>query len=119
MKIYCYSKCSTCKKALSFLKEKQIAFILKEIDQTPPTLEELETMLHFQKGNLKRLFNTSGNVYKALGLAHTLDQMPKKEALTLLSQHGMLVKRPFLLAKNFGLLGFQEKTWLEQFECKI
>jgi arsenate reductase-like glutaredoxin family protein len=37
--------------------------------------------------------------------------MTTDEALTLLSIHGMLVKRPFLIGKDFGLTGFKEGEW--------
>ena len=69
-------------------------------------------MLSYKNGNLKRLFNTSGLLYKELGLSSKLDQMSQKEALTLLSQHGMLVKRPFLIEPTFGLTGFKEEEWV-------
>lgn len=112
MTLYIYSKCSTCQNALRFLQQHHISLKCKEITLTPPTLAELELMLSYKNGNLKRLFNTSGLLYKELGLSSKLDQMSQKEALTLLSQHGMLVKRPFLIEPAFGLTGFNEKEWV-------
>ena len=105
MKIYVYSKCSTCKDALRFLSEKGIKVEVKEITETPPSVSELKAMLQYQNGNLKKLFNTSGILYREMGLTEKLKTMPLEEALYLLSTHGMLVKRPFLLGKDFGLLG--------------
>jgi len=115
MIVYIYKKCSTCQKALRFLeqlKEKRVVTI-KEITVTPPSIEELQKMLHFQNRNFKKLFNTSGQLYRKLQLTEKLKEMPFDEALTLLSQQGMLVKRPFLLGKNFGLTGFKESEWLK------
>ena len=111
MKIYVYSKCSTCKDALRFLTLRGIKANIKEITETPPTLDELQTMLHYQNDNLKKLFNVSGNLYREMQLAEKLDQMPVKQALELLSVHGMLVKRPFLLGDDFGFVGFKETEW--------
>lgn len=111
MIIYIYSKCSTCKQAIRFLREHDISATIKEITDTPPSMEELQTMLLHQKGNIKKLFNTSGQLYRSLQLSEKLDNMPQSEALRLLTQNGMLVKRPFLLGKNFGLTGFNEKEW--------
>ena len=111
MIVYVYGKCSTCKTALLFLKKRGVAFIEKEITDTPPTVVELNQMLKYQNGNLKKLFNTSGLLYKEMKLSEKLEAMPLDEALMLLSKHGMLVKRPFLLGDNFGLLGFKETEW--------
>ena len=71
-------------------------------------------MLELQKGDIKKLFNTSGMLYGRLSLAE-LDKMSINEALKLLSNHGMLVKRPFILGKNIGLIGFKEDQWQNAF----
>lgn len=114
MIIYVYSKCSTCQNAIRFLEKRcgVGAFITKEITKNAPSLDELQRMLEFQKGNLKKLFNTSGQLYRELQLNEKLKEMPLNEALSMLSQHGMLVKRPFLIGKDFGLTGFKEAEWL-------
>jgi arsenate reductase len=93
------------------LKEHHVKVTVKEITQEPPTLEELKRMLTYQDGNLKKLFNTSGNLYKEMDLKEKLEGMSQAQALDLLHQHGMLVKRPFVLGDGFGLLGFKEKEW--------
>lgn len=111
MIVYIYPKCSTCKDALRFLNEAGINAEIKDITETPPSVEELKTMLQFQEGNIKKLFNTSGILYREMGLSEKLSQMPLEEALELLTSNGMLVKRPFLIAKKFGLLGFNKTQW--------
>jgi arsenate reductase (glutaredoxin) len=111
MKIYVYSKCSTCKEALRFLTQRGIKANIKEITETPPSIEELKEMLHYHNDNLKKLFNVSGNLYREMQLAEKLDLMPVKKALELLSTHGMLVKRPFLIGKDFGFAGFKKIEW--------
>ena len=111
MIIYVYGKCSTCKAALLFLKESGIAFNEKEISKEPPSIAELQQMLGYQNGNLKKLFNTSGLLYKEIQLKEKLQDLSVDEAFALLNQHGMLVKRPFLLGDGFGLIGFKETEW--------
>lgn len=111
MIIYIYGKCSTCKQALQFLEQHKIKNTSKEITLTPPSLEELKMMLKYQNNNLKKLFNTSGMLYKEMQLSDKLEAMPLEQALKLLNQHGMLVKRPFLLADHFGLVGYNEAVW--------
>jgi len=109
--IYVYGKCSTCKQALQFLKNLQLPLIEKEITNTPPSLPELQQMLAYYNGNVKKLFNTSGLLYKEMQLAEKLPNLSLDQALLLLNQHGMLVKRPFLLGKNFGSTGFNAAEW--------
>ncbi len=114
MILYIYHKCSTCQKALKFLQKNKIENLnIKEISETPPSLNELRTMLKYQNGNLKKLFNTSGQLYRELKLNEKLESMPLDDALKLLSQNGMLVKRPFLLDKDKGTTGFNENEWLK------
>lgn len=67
-------------------------------------------------GDLRRLFNASGAIYREMGLGEKLKTMSANEALTLLSKHGKLVKRPFVLLENRGLLGFKEEEWKETFK---
>ena len=80
------------------------------IRETPPTLQELEFMLKNGK-TLKELFNTSGGDYKTLNMKTKLPSLSEKEALVLLSENGNLVKRPFVIGKNIGLVGFKEEIW--------
>ncbi len=115
MIIYLHKKCSTCKAALAFLEKKNIAFNVKDIVFEAPTIDELQKMLKFQKGNIKKIMNTSGLLYKEMGLASKLESMSIDEVLALLSHYGMLVKRPFLLGANFGLTGFKEPEWSQHF----
>jgi arsenate reductase (glutaredoxin) len=109
--VYAYSRCSTCRNALSWLRANKIAFEERPIYTQPPSLAELRRMLALQGGELRRLFNTSGLEYRARNLKDALPKMSTDEALALLASDGRLVKRPFLLADKVGLLGFKEEVW--------
>lgn len=117
LKIYEYAKCGTCVKAKKYLKEHQIPFQEIPIVDTPPSRAELEQMLtHLKSRGLKinKLFNTSGVLYKEMELSKKLPSMSENELLDLLAQHGKLIKRPFVLLKNDGLVGFNEAEWKEK-----
>lgn len=114
VRVYEYEKCSTCRQALKFLDSRKVAYERAPIVDTPPSVAELKAMLAFT-GDLKRLFNTSGVVYRELGLGAKLKAMSEREALDLLSKNGRLVKRPFVLLKDRGLLGFKEEEWKAAF----
>lgn len=113
IKIFEYSKCSTCRKALTFLDKHGVSYEKIDIVDCPPTIAQLDEMLADQKGELKRLFNTSGQLYREMNISQRLATMSKKDALTLLSSHGKLVKRPFLIGAGTGLIGFSEDRWRE------
>lgn len=81
--------------------------------QTPPTYEELQAW-HARSGlPLRRFFNTSGLVYKSLGLKDKLPAMPEEEQLRLLASDGMLVKRPILVGEDVVLVGFRQEQWAQ------
>jgi arsenate reductase len=109
--LYSYEKCSTCKRALALLKERNVSFHVRDIRCFPPSKDELKLMLHFMKGEVRTLFNTSGNLYRELQLSKKISSFSVEEAIHLLTQSGMLIKRPFFLGKNCGIVGFQEKKW--------
>lgn len=109
MKLYSYAQCSTCRKAIAWLKEQGIAVAPIDITATPPSLEELQAGLR-QLGR-KRLFNTSGQSYRALGSA-TIQAMDERQALMALATDGKLVKRPFLVVDSGQVLtGFKPEEW--------
>jgi arsenate reductase len=114
-KVYEYANCSTCKKALKFLDARGVRYEKIPIVEQPPTLAELKAMLQHVGGEVKRLFNTSGQVYREMGLGEKLKTMDEAQALKLLSTHGKLVKRPFALSAKDGAVGFQEAEWKKKF----
>ena len=114
MKFICYPKCTTCKKAQSWLEEKGFEYELRDIKTDNPTLEELREW-HRKSGlPLKRFFNTSGQLYRSMELKDKLPSMSDDEQLNLLSTDGMLVKRPILVCGDTVLVGFREKEWDEK-----
>jgi len=113
MKIYTYAKCDSCRKAVKWLKENGKTFEEIPIRDQPPSPDELTRMLSYYKGDLRLLFNTSGQDYRALGIKDTLPGLTEAEALALLAENGNLIKRPFLLSGEIGLVGFKPENWAE------
>lgn len=109
-----YAKCSTCKKAKNWLDAKGFSYEDRPIREENPTAEELKEW-HQKSGlPLKRFFNTSGNLYKEMGLKDKLGGMSEEEQYQLLATDGMLVKRPLLISEEFVLTGFKEAEWEEK-----
>lgn len=109
-KVYEYGGCSTCRKALKFLDGKKVPYEKIDITEQAPSPSELKAMLR-HVGEVRKLFNTSGLVYKELKLSEKLPSMSEADALALLAKNGRLVKRPFVLGDGFGLVGFREDEW--------
>ena len=114
MRVYCYSKCSTCKKALAWLDENDVSYELLDIKTNHPGLAELAAAYEKSGLPLKRFFNTSGNLYKEMALKDKLPEMSEEEQLALLATDGMLVKRPLVIGDDFVLTDFKEAEWKEK-----
>jgi arsenate reductase len=115
LRVYAYEKCDSCRKALAFLREHSVPFETVPIREQPPTKEELRAVLR-HVGSLRRLFNTSGQDYRALRIGEKLPSMTEEDALSLLASNGNLVKRPFVTGKDWGTTGFHEDEWRTRFK---
>ena len=114
LKVYCYSRCTTCKKALKWLDEHSIEYHLIDIKADHPDEETLRKYHSISGLPLKRFFNTSGQIYRDLELSNKLPAMSEDEQFALLATDGMLVKRPLLVGEGFVLTGFKEDEWKEK-----
>lgn len=108
-----YPKCSTCKKALKYLKDNNIDVQDRNITEEVPTKEELKEWIGRSGLEFKKFFNTSGNVYKEMKLKDKVKDMSIDEAVNLLSTNGMLIKRPILVLEDKVLVGFKEADYAE------
>jgi len=106
-----YPKCSTCKKAKSWLDEHGIEYEDRHIVENRPTVDELRAWQQTSGLPMRRFFNTSGMKYRELGLKDKLPSMTDDEKLELLANDGMLVKRPIVVTPETVLVGFREQEW--------
>jgi arsenate reductase len=109
--IYTLKTCDSCRKATKWLAENQIPFQEIPIRETPPSLADLKRALAGLNGDIRKLFNTSGQDYRTLNLKEKLPTLSIEQALELLASNGNLIKRPFLISKSETLVGFQPETW--------
>ena len=106
-----YPPCTTCQKAQKWLDAHGLVYEGRNIKTDPPTYEELKAWHKASGLPLKRFFNTSGQLYRALELKEKLIAMSEEEQLRLLATDGMLVKRPLIILPDRVLVGFGEKDW--------
>ena len=109
-----YPSCSTCQRAKKWLDEQGIHYTDRHIKLENPTYEELDEWQHRSGLPVKKFFNTSGLLYKSMGLKDKLPNMSREEQLRLLASDGMLVKRPLIVADDLVMTGFKESEWKEK-----
>lgn len=107
----CYERCSTCKKAQKFLDDNGISYEMRPIKEQNPTAEEIKAWSEAGSLPLKKFFNTSGQLYRAMELSKKLPEMSEQEQLEVLASDGMLVKRPLFIDGDIVLTGFKQAEW--------
>ena len=112
LKVYSYSRCTTCRKALAWLDSQGLHAEVVDITVLPPDRQTLlNASEHF--GQVKPLFNTSGQSYRALGAA-VVKAMADDEAIDALAADGKLIKRPFVCCGDGTfLVGFKPEVWAD------
>ncbi|WP_269622535.1 Spx/MgsR family RNA polymerase-binding regulatory protein [Prochlorococcus marinus] len=110
IKVYSYSLCGSCKKALSWLSQNGIAYEIIDIIKCPPPSSLIKEGVK-QLGDRKYLLNTSGKSYRNIG-AQLIKRMKDSEVIELLSKDSKLIKRPFVVNTNGEIIvGFNESKW--------
>ncbi len=107
----CYPKCSTCQKAKKFLMNEAIDFDERHIVEDRPSAEEILNWMDSFEGEPKKFFNTSGKIYREMGLKDQVKTMSREAMAQILSSDGMLIKRPILRLENTVLIGFNAEIW--------
>ncbi len=111
LQIYTLKTCDSCRKATKWLTENKLTFQEIAIREQPPSLADLKRALANLDGDIRKLFNTSGQDYRSLNLKEKIPSLSTDQALELLANNGNLIKRPFLISKSETLVGFQPETW--------
>ena len=137
--VYCYNRCSTCKKAIGYLKENIIKYnkknnnndiieiVLKDIITEKPNLEEMSKIIETKydkkisditRDEIKSFFNTSGILYRENNIKDKIkdEKNSIEDVLNILISDGKMIKRPLVIVneendnKNI-LLGFKEEEY--------
>ena len=135
--VYCYNRCSTCKKAIKYLEEniarnKNIELELKDIITEKPNLEEMSKIIEnkydkkisdITRDEIKSFFNTSGILYRENNIKDKIKDLNNSidDILKILISDGKMIKRPLVIIKDGInkdkiLLGFKEEEYIKIFE---
>ncbi|WP_138752531.1 arsenate reductase family protein [Paenibacillus sinopodophylli] len=109
-----YPKCSTCKAAVKSLRSKGNEVILRDIVEDTPSASELKVLVANSGLDLKKFFNTSGDVYREQGLKDKLAGMSENDKYALLAANGMLIKRPIVTDGSKVTVGYKEEQYEQE-----
>ncbi len=108
--VLAYAGCSTCKKALAWLKARGITPQVRPIVEQPPTRAELAAWVPASGVPVRKWLNTSGQSYRAIG-KDAIDAETDAGIVKRLAADGKLVKRPVLVAGGKVAVGFKVEEW--------
>ena len=138
--VYCYNRCSTCKKAIKYLEEniarnKNIELESKDIITEKPNLEEMSKIIETKydkkisditRDEIKLFFNTSGILYRENNIKDKIKDLNNSidDILKILVSDGKMIKRPLVIIKDGInkdkiLLGFKEEEYIKIFENNL
>ena len=108
---HAYTGCSTCKNARRWLDAHGVAYREVDIITRPPSVEDLRSIRERSGVSVRRLFNTSGQLYRSGNYAARLNDMDDETALAELAANGMLIRRPLLVREDVALVGFRPEEY--------
>ena len=111
MKIFQYPKCSTCRKALRWLSEHQVAADARDLVADRLSERELTDLWKRSGLPIAKFFNTSGVSYRQGGFGVKLKTMSDAQAVKALAADGKLVIRPILDDGKHVVVGFNEDAY--------
>lgn len=111
--VYQYPSCSSCKKALKWLRAHDVSLREVDISERPPSTSVLKNVMRLSGLPLKKLFNTSGQAYRDGDFKRVLPTLSDAEALAALAGNGMLIRRPIVIGDGFALVGFHEDEYAQ------
>jgi len=112
LRVYAYDKCGTCCNAVKWLKSHDLEIEqVIPIFETPPSVTELKQLIADSGLEMKKFWNTSGEVYREMGLKDKLSSMTDEQKLELMASNGRLMKRPIVTDGRKVTVGFKESEY--------
>ena len=108
VKVYIKSTCTSCKKAVGYLKKKGVQFEEVDILKSPPAKKLLEKAV--DATDPKSAFNNRSKSYKELNIEDRSFRT-KKDVVDLLRANPDMIRRPLLARGEKAILGFDEADY--------
>lgn len=103
IRIYHNSRCSKSRSALSLLEQHGKPFEVINYLETPPTADELKTLLSQLGITARQLVRSGEDVYKALHLDDP--SLDEGALLDTMAKHPQLIERPIVVAHGKAVIG--------------
>lgn len=102
-KIYHNPRCSKSRSTLELLRSKGIEPVIVEYLKSPPSLEELKSLLKGLCLEPRQLMRRSEGIYKELGLDDP--ELGEDQLLRAMVEHPILIERPIVVSNGKVALG--------------
>src|SRR5699024_10445022 len=114
LKVYCYKKCSTCKKAIKWLDNHSIDYKYYEITEERPQEDLFKLWLQDTEKKTTYFIITRDKLYRTIKQKDKLKELTIEKKVKLIADNGMLIKRPIVIKDNGSVLsGFKEEKYKE------
>jgi len=107
VRLYGIKNCDSVKKAVKFLKAKEIVYEFIDFKTTPVDCDTIRPWL--KDVTMKKLFNTRGTTYRTLNLKAL--NLTEEEQLQWLCKENLLIKRPVLDIDGKITVAFDQETY--------
>ncbi len=109
--IYGIKNCDSVKKAIKWLELQNIDYHFVDFKQTPPSSSQIEGWTN--NVDWTKLLNKHSKTYRELSTEEKMLENAA-QAIDLMSQYPLLIKRPVIEINDLTLVGFNESTYKEQ-----
>ncbi len=103
-------RCSKSRNSMTLLEEKGVDVEVVKYLDTPPTKEELKTLLSQLDMSARELMRTKEDIYKKLGLKEVEDEEKLIEAM---AENPKLIERPIVIKDGKAVIGRPIENVLE------
>jgi len=107
LKIYTSPSCSSCRKAVAFLKEQKIAFQEKNILTSVLDEKELKDILAKSENGTDDIISKRSKVFKEKQL--DVDNMTIKELINFIKENPTVLKRPIIVNDRLIQVGYNSE----------
>ena len=103
IKIYHNPRCSKSRQTLALIQESGVEPQVIEYLKTPPTTDELDSLLKKLKREPQDLMRKGEGIYRELKLSER--ELSREEAIAIMVEHPKLIERPIVVKGRQAVLG--------------
>lgn len=111
IKVYGIKNCTSVKKSISFLKEKNLNFDFFDFKKESCPKEKIQSWIDAR--GIDVVLNKKGATYRNLGLSKM--NLSDSELLEQMANSNLLIKRPIIEYKENVIIGFDEEIYKDTF----